>query len=130
VNLSIPLVSNFTKIPFWNRRGKDYIVSIFNFTDKFLTPDGALLLFHPYDPYNLKEIKSYFKSYVNEIGRLHCFWDLQGVTNRNRSLDNWGLNFEFLLNFVWLFMLMVTCGLPKNGSFGKVKNICRHTILE
>ncbi len=105
-------------------------MSVFNFMDKFLTPDGALLFFHPYDPCICKEIRSYFKSYVKGVGKLHCFWDLQSITNRNRSLDNWGLNFEFLLSFVWLFMLMVICGLPKNGSFGKVKNICRHTILE
>jgi hypothetical protein len=50
--------------------------------------------------------------------------------DRNRPLDNWGLNFEFFLNFLLLFMLMVTCGLPKSESFGKMEDICRHTILE
>jgi hypothetical protein len=32
-----------------------------------------------------------------------------------------GLNFEFLLSFVLLFMLMVTWGLLENGSFGKLR---------
>jgi hypothetical protein len=27
-------------------------------------------------------------------------------------------------------MLMVTCGLPKSGSFREVKNIGKHTVLE
>jgi hypothetical protein len=40
-----------------------------------------------------------------------------------------GLNFELLLSFVLLFMLMVIWGLPRNGSFGKVENIHRHTFF-
>ncbi len=36
---------------------------IFNFVDKFLTPNGVVLLFHPNDPHILKEINSYLESY-------------------------------------------------------------------
>jgi len=39
-----------------------------------------------------------------------------------------GLNFEFSLNFVLLFMSMVTWGLPKSGNFGKVEDIYTHTF--
>jgi len=42
--------------------------------------------------------------------------------DRNRPLDTCGvLNFEFLLSFFFLFMMMVTWGLPKSGSFGKLR---------
>ncbi len=30
---------------------------------------------------------------VKGIGILHSFWGLQGITNRNRPLDNWGFEF-------------------------------------
>jgi hypothetical protein len=44
---------------------EDYVVSIFDFTDKFLASDGAILFFHPDDV--LKEIRSYMKSYSFQI---------------------------------------------------------------
>jgi hypothetical protein len=37
--------------------GEYYIVFVFNFVEKFLTLDGAMLLFHLDDPHYLKEIK-------------------------------------------------------------------------
>jgi len=40
----------------------DHIISIFNFAKKFLANDRVLLLFHQYDLYVLKEIKSYLES--------------------------------------------------------------------
>ncbi len=30
---------------------------------------------------------------VRGVGILHSFWGLQGIMDRNRPLDNWGLNF-------------------------------------
>jgi hypothetical protein len=42
---------------------EDYIVSIFDFADKFLTLDGDVLLFHLDDPLIFKEIRLYLDSY-------------------------------------------------------------------
>jgi hypothetical protein len=38
-------------------------MSIFDFTKKFLTLDGAMFLFYMDDPWVLKDIKSYLESY-------------------------------------------------------------------
>lgn len=46
---------------------KDYIISIFNFTNNFFTSDGDILLFHPNNFHFLKEIISYLESYGFEI---------------------------------------------------------------
>jgi hypothetical protein len=46
-NVLVPLVSlSSPKIPLWNKRGEDWILSIFDFTKKFLTIDGAMFLFY------------------------------------------------------------------------------------
>jgi len=68
--------------------------------------------------------------YVKGVGRLHSFWAYKAL---RIGIGHWtigGLNFEFLLSFVFLFMLMVTWGLPKSESFGEVGDICKYTLLE
>jgi hypothetical protein len=65
---------------------------------------------------------------VKGVGILQSFWDYKAL---QIWIGHWtfkGLNFEFLLNFFLLFMLMVTWGLPKNGSFGEIDDICRYTF--
>jgi hypothetical protein len=38
---------------------------------------------------------------VKGVGKLHCFLDVQGIMDRDRSLDIGGLNFEFLFGFFY-----------------------------
>jgi hypothetical protein len=67
------------KIPIWNRLVEDYVVSVFDFTNKFLLSDGAILFFHPNNLHVLKEIKSYIESYSFQIqmyGQLLAFYHL------------------------------------------------------
>jgi hypothetical protein len=60
----VPLVSHFlTKILVWNRQVDDYVIFVFDFVDKFLASEGAILLFHPNDLHVFKEIRSYLESY-------------------------------------------------------------------
>jgi hypothetical protein len=68
--------------------------------------------------------------YVKGLGRLHSFWAYKAL---RIGIGHWtigGLNFEFLLSFVYLFMLMVTWGLPNSGNFGEVEDIYRYTFLD
>jgi hypothetical protein len=63
---------------------------------------------------------------VKGVGKLHSFGAYKAL---RIGIGHWtigGLNFEFLLNFVLLFMMMVAWGLPKSGSFGKVEYIRKH----
>jgi hypothetical protein len=30
---------------------------------------------------------------VKGVGKLHSLWGLQGITDRNKPLDNWGFEF-------------------------------------
>jgi hypothetical protein len=49
------------------------------------------------------------------------------------GIDHWivgGLNFKFWLGFVLLFTLIMICGLPNTGTYGKVEDICKSIILE
>jgi hypothetical protein len=63
-NLYVLFVSNsLSNIPAWNWKVDEYIVAIFDFTNKFSTFDGAVLLFHQDDFKILKEVKSYLESY-------------------------------------------------------------------
>jgi hypothetical protein len=67
-DLLVPFVlASSAKIHVWNKLVENYVVSIFNFTNKFLTSNGAVLLFHPNDLHVLKETKSYMKSYSFQI---------------------------------------------------------------
>jgi len=59
--------SSSVEILVWNNIVEDYVVSIFNFTNKFLTSDGVVLLFHLDDLHVLKEIRSYMESYSFQI---------------------------------------------------------------
>ncbi len=61
--VNLILASSSTKISLWNMQDEDYIVSIFDFADKFLTLDGDVLLFHLDDPLIFKEIRLYLDSY-------------------------------------------------------------------
>jgi hypothetical protein len=42
---------------------EDYVIFVFDFANKFLASEGAILLFHPNDLHVFKEIKSYLESY-------------------------------------------------------------------
>ncbi len=67
-NVHVPLVSfNSPEIPLWNKQGEDWIISIFDFIENFLTFDGAMFFFHLNDPLVLKEIRSYLESYSFQI---------------------------------------------------------------
>ncbi len=67
-NLLVPLVFTIpSKIPIWNKQVDDYIISIFNFVEKFLTTNGVVLLFHLNDLQVVKEIRSYLGSYKFQI---------------------------------------------------------------
>ncbi len=61
--LLIPLAFSSIDIPLWNKWDEDYVVSIFNFVNKFLTCNGVVLLFRFDDPFILKEIQSYLENY-------------------------------------------------------------------
>jgi len=39
---------------------------------------------------------------VKGVGKLHSFWGLQGVMDRNKPLDNWGLNFILFFEFCFV----------------------------
>jgi hypothetical protein len=58
-----------------------------------------------------------FNMNVKGINILNNFWDYKALYIRIGHWTFGGLNFEFLLGLVLLFMLMVTWGLPKSGSF-------------
>jgi hypothetical protein len=55
------------EIPVWNMLVEDYVVSIFNFVDKFLTTNGVILFFHLNDLHVLREIRSYLDNYSFHI---------------------------------------------------------------
>jgi hypothetical protein len=58
---------------------------------------------------------------VKGVDKLHSFWAYKALRIR---IGHWifeCLNFEFLLILVLLFTLMVTWGLPENGSFWKLR---------
>jgi hypothetical protein len=61
--LLILLAFSSIDIRLWNKWDEDYIVSIFNFVNKFLTLNGVVLLYHFDDPFMLKEIQSYLENY-------------------------------------------------------------------
>jgi hypothetical protein len=67
---------------------------------------------------------------VKGVGKLHNFWGLQGITNRNKPLDNWGFEFWIFIEFCFVVHVDGELGTIKSGSFGKVVDICRHTFLE
>jgi hypothetical protein len=79
-DLPIPFIlASLAKTPIWNMLVEDYMVSIFDFANKFLLNDGAILFFHPNDLHVLKEIKSYLESYNFHIrmhGQLLTFYNL------------------------------------------------------
>jgi hypothetical protein len=63
-DLPVPFVSpSLTKIHVWNRLVEDYVVFVFDFADKFLASDGAILLFHRDNLHVLKEIRPHLKNY-------------------------------------------------------------------
>lgn len=67
-DLPVPFVSpSSAEIHVWTRLVEDYVVFVFNFADKFLASDGAILLFHLDNLCVFKEIKSYLKSYSFHI---------------------------------------------------------------
>jgi hypothetical protein len=47
----------------WNRLVGDYMMHVFDFVDKFLACDGAILLFHHDNLCVLREIRSFLESY-------------------------------------------------------------------
>jgi len=67
---------------------------------------------------------------VKGIGRLHSFLGLQGITYKNKPLDNWGFGFWILVEFCFILHVDGDLGTTKSGSFGKVVDIHRHTFLE
>jgi len=67
---------------------------------------------------------------VNGVGILHSFWGLQGITDRNKPLDNWGFEFWIIVEFYFVVHVDGDLGITKNGSFGKIADIRRHTFLE
>ncbi len=79
-DLPIPFnLTSLAKIHVWNRLVEDYVVSVFDFANKFLLSDGVILFFHPNDLHVLKEIKSYLESYSFQIrmnGQLLTFYHL------------------------------------------------------
>jgi len=63
-NLYVPFISkNISNIHAWNWKVDEYIVAIFDFTNKFLAFNGAVLFFHQDDFKILNEVKSYLESY-------------------------------------------------------------------
>jgi hypothetical protein len=63
-DLPRPFVSpSLAKIHVWTKLVEDYVVFIFNFADKFLASDGAILLFHLDNLRVFKKIKSCLKSF-------------------------------------------------------------------
>ncbi len=84
-NILNPLVSpSSPKMPLWNREGEDWIVSIFDFVEKFLIANGAMFLFHPNDLRVFKEIMSYLLSYIFQI----CMkWVVTLVENDHFTTD-------------------------------------------
>jgi hypothetical protein len=63
-NLPVPFISkNPNDIPMWNKKVDEYIVSVFDFAQRFLAFDGVVLLFHSEDLKVLKEVKSYLGNY-------------------------------------------------------------------
>ncbi len=79
-DVPIPFIlASLAKFSVWNRLVEDYVVSVFDFTNKFLLSDGAILFFHLNDIHVLKEIKSYLESYSFQIqmnGQLLTFYHL------------------------------------------------------
>jgi hypothetical protein len=60
MNLHVPLVSTFPlEIHVWNMRVDNYIISIFDFVEKFLAIDGMVLFLNLYDLCVIKEIEFY-----------------------------------------------------------------------
>jgi len=70
-------------------------------------------------------VKARVSIFVKGVNKLHCFWDLQGIMDRNRPLTSGGLNFEFLLIHV-----DGDLETSQEWEFGKMKDIHRHIILE
>jgi hypothetical protein len=60
-NLHVPhVLDHVSSIPKWNAKVDNYVVSIFNFVDKYLARDGSVLIFfYDDDFWVLKNIKSY-----------------------------------------------------------------------
>jgi hypothetical protein len=63
---------------------EDYVVSIFDFTHKFLASGGVVLLFHLDNLCVLKEIKSYLKNYSFQI---RMKWAIVGSLPLTSSKD-------------------------------------------
>ncbi len=67
-NLSVPLVSKHNiDVLFWNRHIDNYVYGVFGFANKYLCPNGVVVVFHDDDPHVLKEIKSYLEGNGYEI---------------------------------------------------------------
>jgi hypothetical protein len=62
-----------------------------------------------------------FNMNVKGVDKLHSFWAYKALRIGIGHKTFGGLNFEFLLSLVLLFILMVTWGLSKSGSFWKLR---------
>jgi hypothetical protein len=56
----------------WSKQVEDYVLFVFEFATKFLVVNNVILLFHLEDLNNLKEVKSYPKSYIGY--EIHMKW--------------------------------------------------------
>jgi hypothetical protein len=79
---------------------EDYIVFIFNFVNKFLTPDGVMLLFHHNDTHILKEINSYMELQLLDLYEVGS-WELSPLCKWRRPLHE-GLGSTYLSFYTFM----------------------------
>ncbi len=65
-DLPIPIVFSFV-VPPWNKNIENSIEATIWFAKKFMSHNGATLIFHAKDPKDYRDIKSYLKSYKLKV---------------------------------------------------------------
>jgi hypothetical protein len=133
-NLPIPhVLDHVSNIPKWNARVENYVISMFDFVNKYLVRNESILLFYDDDFCVLRNIKSYLEDYnfkvhskfivVNSLHRTSPEFPSKKVNlfaNSTEASKFWASS---LLTFFLYYLsqtLLISRAImlvPKNGSF-------------
>jgi hypothetical protein len=62
-------------------------------------------------------VKARVNIFVKGVSKLHCFWDLQGITDRNRPLNKWRFEFGILVDSFFVLLIHVDADLETSQEW-------------
>jgi hypothetical protein len=103
--LPIPMVSSLaSSIPEWNKRGDDFLQTVFDFASGLVHDNGVLLLFHPDDLQMRADIRGCMKAY-----HFSLFKEFMGVNRLQLTSARNASKTVSESCILWFTMVINTC---------------------